>query len=105
MVSPGDDRYQTAGALAPFLAEHYYATGQDLADAAAADDKILVLAAAYARLPALAQQAGEAAAQTDPSVEGASAEQLRWRQVDALLNETAIAIRHRLSVLAGQPER
>jgi hypothetical protein len=54
--------------------------------------RFLGLAAAYARLPALAQQAGEAAAQTDPSVEDASAGRLRWWPP-------------RLSVLAGRQER
>src|SRR4051812_26439516 len=94
-----DDLYGTAVALVPFLAEHYYATGEDLADAAAADRRILGLAAAYARLPALAQKAGEAAARPELPAEAVSASRSLCHEVDDLLYDTAAAIRDRLSAL------
>jgi hypothetical protein len=95
------DIYSSAVALAPFLAEHYYATGEDLADAAAADRRILGLAAAYARLPALVQKAGEAAASPQLPPEAVSAGRSLCHEVDDLLNDTAAAIRRRLDILAG----
>jgi hypothetical protein len=55
------------------LAEYYYATGRDLVDVAALDQAIMGLAAAYAQLPALAQQTSEAAA---------PASQRRWQRAD-----------------------
>jgi hypothetical protein len=72
VMDADEDRYTAAIALAPFLAEHYYATGRDLVDVAALDQAIMGLAAAYARLPALAQQTSEAAA----------ASQRRWQRAD-----------------------
>jgi hypothetical protein len=72
-----EDRYTAAIALAPFLAEHYYATGRDLVDVAALDQAIMGLAAAYAQLPALAQQTSRPAKQPP-----APASQRRWQRAD-----------------------
>ncbi|GAA1558960.1 hypothetical protein GCM10009789_10480 [Kribbella sancticallisti] len=91
-----------AGVLAPFLAEHLHATGQDLTAVAATDDKLLVLAAVYARLPAVAQGVGEAnAAMPAPSPAVEDGQQLLV-QVNDLLGETADAIRHRLRTLSDR---
>jgi hypothetical protein len=75
-----EDRYTAAIALAPFLAEHYYATGRDLVDVAALDQAIMGLAAAYAQLPALAQQTSEAAARPGISATVAARGRLLCRQ-------------------------
>jgi hypothetical protein len=88
--------------LAPFLADYYYATGQDLADAAALDQTVLDLAAAYAELPGLAQQAGEYAARTDASAAVIAHAQRLCRQINDLLAETATAIQHRLRILSNR---
>jgi hypothetical protein len=95
---------QAAVTLAPFLADYYYATGRDLADAAALDQTILDLAAAYSELPGLAQQAGEYAAQTGASEAVVAQAQRLCRQINDLLGETAAAIRNRLGVLSDQNE-
>ena len=86
-----EDRYTAAIALAPFLAEHYYATGRDLVDVAALDQAIMGLAAAYAQLPALAQQTSEAAARPGISATVAARGRLLCRQANELLSETATA--------------
>lgn len=95
-----EDIYGSAVVLVPFLAEHYYATGEDLADVATADRKILGLAAAYARLPAMAQKASEAAASPELPPDAVSSGRSLCHEVDDLLNDTASAIRHRLNALA-----
>ncbi|WBQ08414.1 hypothetical protein [Kribbella sp. CA-293567] len=104
MTTTDEEKIRTACALAPFLAEHYYATGRDLADEAAADLKVLDLAAAYAELPVLAQQAGEAAAQPGLPPTVASAGRALWSQVNDLLGEVATAIRDRLRALAARAD-
>jgi hypothetical protein len=100
-----EDRYTAAIALAPFLAEHYYATGRDLVDVAALDQAIMGLAAAYAQLPALAQQTSEAAARPGISATVAARGRLLCRQANDLLSETATAIRDRLGALADRDRR
>jgi hypothetical protein len=98
-----EDRYAAAIALAPFLAEYYYATGRDLVDVAALDQAIMGLAAAYAQLPALAQQTSEARPGISATV--AARGRLLCRQVNELLSETATAIRDRLGALADRDRR
>jgi hypothetical protein len=100
-----EGRYAAAIALAPFLAEHYHATGRDLVDVAALDQMVMDLAAAYAQLPALAQQISEATARPGiPWPVAAHGRRLCW-QANELLGETATAIRNRLGVLADRDRR
>jgi hypothetical protein len=103
--APDDDRHRAAAVLAGFLAEHYYATGQDLADVAAADPAILDLAAGYDRLPALAEQTSELAARDDVSDRTIDRSLVALAQVNKLLNQTAVTIRQRLRALAAAQAR
>ena len=92
-----------AEALAPFIAEHYHATGEDLADAAAADSRLMGLASVYAELPAVVEEAARRAAREHPRDPEASAyHQALGAEANQLLNDTAEAIRHRLERLRGR---
>jgi hypothetical protein len=75
------------------------------ADVAALDQAIMGLAAAYAQLPALAQQTSEAAARPGISATVAARGRLLCRQANELLSETATAIRDRLGALADRDRR
>lgn len=95
---------RTAAALAPFIADHYSKTGQDLAADAAADETLLCLAAIYAELPALAQEAGEASARAGNRSRPGNGRHL-CREANELLTETGNAIQHRLQTLAERNQR
>jgi hypothetical protein len=90
-----------AEALAPLIAEHYSATGEDLTAAAADDRRLMSLAALYAELPSIAEEAGLLAANQHESAD-AEDERALTRSADSLLHETAEAIRHRLGVLSRE---
>ncbi|ADB34639.1 hypothetical protein Kfla_5633 [Kribbella flavida DSM 17836] len=85
--------------LAPFLAEHYAATGQDLTALAATDQKLLALARVYAGLPGIAEEIAETTIRPDTARRQARIRHL-YHQANDMLNDTAVAIRHRLTVLA-----
>jgi len=107
-MSVRKDRARAAAeALAPFLAEHYYATGVDLTENARLDRVLLRIAGLYADLPALAEQAAELCAGGDRL--GAEPVRRRGRglhrQTNLMLSETADAIRHRLQVIAVRSNR
>ncbi|NUR94522.1 MAG: hypothetical protein HOV67_04595 [Kribbellaceae bacterium] len=95
-----------AEAVAPLIAEHYYATGDDLSEEAADDAHLMDLALLYAELPAVMDDAGQQCAAVEPGdVATAVHNKGVHDEANQLLKDTADAIRRRLTQLAGKPER